>query len=84
MTDTSQPAFPCSLTSLKGLDTLTAEVTHGMTLRDWFAGQALTGFLAHGGLKWEIAQEQNDIAAGLARVSEGCYLMADAMLEARK
>jgi hypothetical protein len=44
---------------------------HGMTLRDWFAGQALAGRLADGtdGLRQSVAEE--------------AYAYADAMLKAR-
>jgi hypothetical protein len=43
-----------------------------MTLRDWFAGQALAGLLANGGaVSWE------DDATN-------AYTVADAMIEARK
>ena len=45
----------------------------GMTLRDWFAGQALTG-------NWEIMVEIDD-PKPIARMA---YAMADAMIEARK
>lgn len=57
-----------------------AQLVGGMTLRDWFAGQALAGWLAsfvdtvaHPGSKPEYAEE-------VARVS---YNMADAMLAER-
>lgn len=44
----------------------------GMTLRDWFAGQALVGLLASdpGSTTWEVD-------------AENAYLAADAMLAAR-
>jgi len=44
----------------------------GMSLRDWFAGQALAGLLANGGSQF---WEQDGINA---------YAAADAMLAARK
>jgi len=47
----------------------------GMTLRDWFAGQALVGMLAS---KAGIPPYSNSWAA------ERAYQMADAMLAARK
>jgi len=59
------PAFP----------TRYHEDMHGMTLRDWFAGQALAGLLACG----EAHDEHTDsVTAGAA------YKMADAMLTARE
>ena len=44
----------------------------GMTLRDWFAGQALAGLLASGG------------AADWSNDAENAYRAADAMLAARE
>jgi hypothetical protein len=52
----------------------------GMTLRDYFAGQALAGWLAcpdAGGSSQVTADWQRDVAAI-------CYALAEAMLEARK
>lgn len=47
----------------------------GMTLRDYFAAQALQGWLA----SWpRIAEPVEDVLA------HHCYLMADAMLKARE
>ena len=46
----------------------------GMTLRDWFAGQALAGMMAHkDSSKWT----RNEVAGD-------CYAYADAMLKARE
>lgn len=47
----------------------------GMTLRDWFAGQALAGLLASG-----IAAERGQSKIELAEIA---YLNADAMIAAR-
>ena len=44
----------------------------GMSLRDWFAGQALAGIMADPG------------APSAERTAEICYAMADAMLKARE
>ena len=64
--DDSGPAFPHSH-------------DHGMSLRDWFAGQALKGIIA--GLQCEPGQTVDDlIRVAAIRV----YEVADAMLEARK
>ena len=59
--DDGGPAFP-------SVD-YTGGIIGGMTLRDWFAGQALTNIVHNGATKIEIA--------------EACYDMADAMLKAR-
>ena len=49
----------------------------GMTLRDYFAGQALAGWVSDPGVgAADAAQRQN--------LAEICYAIADAMLEARK
>jgi hypothetical protein len=45
----------------------------GMTLRDWFAGQALAGLMADPGT-FDTPHK---------RLAESCYGMADAMLAAR-
>jgi hypothetical protein len=53
----------------------------GMTLRDWFAGQAVAGRMANP--SGSPAMEHAD-ALGIAEiVAEECYLIADAMLAAR-
>jgi len=46
----------------------------GMTLRDWFAGQALAGMLAKYGIE----------DSSVETMTEDCYLHADAMLKARE
>lgn len=51
----------------------TVEAHYGMTLRDWFAGQALCGLLGQTNVR--------DDASEFARFS---YAIADAMLEERK
>ena len=50
--------------------------TPGMTLRDWFAGQAITGWLSGAG---NIAIEKRTIEIA----AMDCYWIADAMLAAR-
>ena len=45
----------------------------GMSLRDWFAGQALTGWISEG----------SNLRGHEAAIAEGCYVLADAMLQAR-
>lgn len=48
--------------------------TPGMTLRDWFAGRALTGYIAASDFGYMTAQE----------VAEHCFATADAMLAERE
>jgi len=43
----------------------------GMSLRDWFAGQALVGILTH------------DAGINSYNLAMDCYMIADAMLKAR-
>jgi hypothetical protein len=70
--DNNTPAFP-----IKG--GVHEYQFSGMTLRDYFAGQALTGILANNGTPWapDIADvSDNDIA-------KASYDLADEMLLAR-
>lgn len=66
------PAFPVLTYEYKGTGDLhpSPTIEYGMTLRDWFAGQALIGYLSKGG--------------SMPEVIEYAYRAADAMLEARK
>lgn len=48
----------------------------GMTLRDWFAGQALAGLLATPGQVFSDPSPE--------RLAEACYAAADALLEYRQ
>ena len=77
------PAFPCKKivsyqTSLFSSEAIPVyEEVGGMTLRDWFAGQALAGMAT---LYAVAGGASEDIAKANATVS---YLMADAMLAER-
>lgn len=53
--------------------------THGMTLRDWFAGQALMGICANTYTPW--SPDAADIEDG--QITKASYDLADAMLAAR-
>lgn len=73
-------AFPFWIpTKTQDGTTVEADVSYGMTLRDYFAGQAMTGLI---GRVWEnkdghIPDDIFDIWA------TGSYEIADAMLKAR-
>jgi hypothetical protein len=62
MTNDGGPAFPQQMC--------------GMSLMDWFAGQALSG------LAWKSGSREGDHEAA-QQVAEACYIMADAMLAER-
>jgi hypothetical protein len=68
--DDGGPAFPSGLVSTGDGDH--QAFTSGMSLRDWFAGQALQWA---GSNEWFHADERN--------VAERAYKMADAMVAAR-
>jgi hypothetical protein len=82
------PVYPCrvweqvSVADIGGQDVPTfSEVEHyGIKLRDWFAGQALTGLLAH------VFEDGGDFLHnfGPAAAAQQSYRMADAMIKARK
>ena len=66
------PAFPSTETFLDG----THYTNHpGMTLRDYFAAQALAGIMA--AIPSTIRYEEADVA-------KDCYALADAMLARRE
>lgn len=72
------PAFPVSYSS---------DGNPGMTLRDYFAGQALAGWLAGiAGADWMREYDGEDLAfvEHQRAVAETCYAYADAMLAARE
>jgi hypothetical protein len=65
------PAYPCHTNPLPGK---LANAPQGMTLRDYFAGQALTGLLT----------QPAEPEYGLRYFARSAYLMADEMLKARE
>lgn len=71
--DTGGPAFPFSYE--EGGKLLSC---NGMTLRDWFAGQALVGILSG---ELSIGVMNSDSRAAL--LSQATYEIADAMLAER-
>lgn len=57
----------------------------GMSLRDWFAGQALAGLCANANLMDHLTGDGEITDARFAAsVAQGAAFMADAMLEARE
>lgn len=70
------PAFPRSASETPNYGASTEQ--DGMTLRDWFAGQALMGLMANSDLP-------DLFKKGFAphKAAEISYAVADAMLEAR-
>jgi hypothetical protein len=71
------PAFPRA-----GSDYNKAQ--EGMSLRDWFAGQALAGIGASDLEHSYIWQRFSDDVPSPNGISELCYMIADAMLKARE
>ncbi len=56
----------------------------GMSLRDWFAGQALVGVLSSEKFHEAIEAITNDGVRGVGIVAGAAYGIADAMLKARE
>jgi hypothetical protein len=71
--DNGGPAFPA--TALTWNDRL-SQYQDGMSLRDWFAGQALMGLLS--------GQFRDSSRENFTTLPGEAYAMADAMLESRK
>jgi hypothetical protein len=81
--DNGGPAFPATVQSWN--DRL-SQYQDGMSLRDWFAGQVLSAVIAataagqHNPVPFYTGDKANLDAA----IARDAYLIADAMLEARK
>ena len=74
------PAFPTEYASQDSEGNRCVRRTEGMSLRDWFAGQALG--------VWQVTEDDiKAIRAGAAPrhdlVAQFCWGLADAMLKAR-
>jgi hypothetical protein len=77
------PAFPVpNYVNVDG-DTFESEPS-GMSLRDWFAGQALAGMLAGPDMKNNLLLGNPDGRELEAWMAEQSYEYADAMLKARE
>jgi hypothetical protein len=70
----NEPAFPAMHFDL-------ADNEHGLTMRDYFAAQALTGAQI-----WDAiinGRESSQFCGGVNKLAEVAYAVADAMMEAR-
>lgn len=76
---TGGPAFPCSGVH-KGEKVNLIVDSHGMTLRDYFAGKVLQGVMASG-TSMSIGTNHEEEMLDMARAF---YSMADAMIKARE
>lgn len=87
--DDGGPAFPGGI-AFKDVGGHARAVTSsecgegGMTMRDWFAGQALTGLNANPGLIGRNADVVGYPTYTPAMAAEDAYDVADAMLKERK
>ena len=76
------PAFPAPEFFESAIEGETGKFMYdhpGMTLRDWYKGQALKG------TDWRFMLEHSgDPRSTLARIAEECGMMADAMLAVRE
>lgn len=77
------PAFPCTNEQFTHGNPNVGDAWSGLSLRDWFAGQALAGNLSaeNMGVGWIERLRSPDNARLMA---DRAYQMADAMLAARK
>lgn len=83
-TDKSEPAFPHTYPDQND-ETMYQCTYHGMSLRDWFAGQALIGMMASveqvDNLTWMKNMTHEMIATKFAH---DAYMTADAMIRERE
>ena len=80
--DDGGPAFPHTIEE----DGCLTQFHHGMTLRDWFAGQVINYLHVNPNLPDDPASEKEwpDPLTLANRRAKWAYLQADAMIEARK
>lgn len=86
-TDDGGPAFPHSSQPLdmQGNPIMENHSEWGMSIRDWFAGQALKGILANEGLTKHLLEfAKNEGTDYHAKIGSHAYAHADAMIRARQ
>jgi hypothetical protein len=76
-------AFPHKQINLDAVGFQHIPASAGMSLRDWFAGMALQGFIANGSLD-EICNQFETADVVEQKLSEFCFNLADAMIEERE
>ena len=78
-TNTGGPAFPTK--NYQAVVPLSTGYAEGMTLRDYFAAQALTGAQI-----WDavLNGKNSQFSGGVEKLAEAAYAVADAMLKARQ
>lgn len=72
------PLAPDRWTDMEGVRHMSQEA--GMSLRDWFAGQAMVGIMSGSG---EISRDGEVVKPTPENVAAAAFTMADAMLAAR-
>jgi hypothetical protein len=75
----SEPAFPINI-SVEKQGEAHPQPLHGITVRDYFAAYALTGHCSNAQNLVAIAVN----SGGPQSIARACYIIADAMLIARK
>lgn len=89
MKDDGGPAYPFTPQAQQQLADGTWDQSYdsgdsGMSLRDHFAGMALSGMYAAGvALPHALKLLDGDVRAATAVIANGCYVQADAMLAER-
>jgi len=82
MSDKDEPAFPCPMTPYgEGYGGFTEVRFTGLTIRDYFAAQALQGMLAYSNPSNTDGDWYTNASAGA--VAQNAYVYADAMMKAR-
>ena len=74
------PAFPVP-NDVREIDDGTGTIQAGMTLRDWFAGQALVGILSNHEFLLYI-DKRKPVVPTIDIATDNAYAIADSMLKA--